>query len=149
LDLFTQLPPAAGMEGGGVGNALVGTLLMIGIAAVLSVPFGILAAVFLAEFSRPVTAPQPLPFATRVGATVLAVAAGIGTYVLLTVSGRYDQFTAPLGGAAAGILLLLPVWFGTEKIAEGVRFAAKVLTGLPSILAGVFAYELVVLTTGK
>jgi phosphate transport system permease protein len=89
LALFTELPPAAGMVGGGAGNALAGTLLMVGIAIVLSVPLGILAAVFLAEFH-------------------------------------------PDG-----------------KTAHGVRFAAKILTGLPSILAGVFAFTLVVLTTGK
>ena len=86
--LFTELPPTAFEEGGGFGNAIVGTLVMVGIAALLSVPFGILAAVFLAEFD-----PE-------------------------------------------------------SKIAAAVRFCAKTLTGLPSILAGVFAYATVVLPTG-
>ncbi len=86
--LFLALPPAAGMEGGGVGNALVGTLLMVAIATALSVPFGVLAAVFLAEF-------------------------------------------------------------GPEtRLAGAVRFVAKVLSGLPSVLAGLFAYAAVVLATG-
>jgi phosphate transport system permease protein len=86
--LFTELPPAAGMDGGGIGNALLGTVEVVAIAALISVPFGILAAVYLAEF-------------------------------------------------------------GTDtRIASAVRFCAKLLTGLPSILAGVFAYGLVVLTTG-
>src|SRR6516164_2273536 len=52
LSLFTQLPPTAMMSGGGFGNAVVGTALMVGIAILLSVPVGILAAVFLAEFGR-------------------------------------------------------------------------------------------------
>src|SRR5262249_47134650 len=70
------------------GNALVGTLVVVGVAALISVPVGVLAGVFLAEF-------------------------------------------------------------GTEsRTASAVRFCAKVLTGLPSILAGVFAYGAVVLTTG-
>ena len=86
--LFTELPPTAFEDGGGFGNAIVGTLVMIGIAAVVSVPFGILAAVFLAEFG-----PE-------------------------------------------------------SKTAAAVRFCAKTLTGLPSILAGVFAYAAVVLLTG-
>jgi phosphate transport system permease protein len=86
--LFTELPPAAGMPGGGIGNALLGTIVVVFIASLISVPFGILAAVFLAEFG-----PE-------------------------------------------------------SKTASGVRFCAKLLTGLPSILAGVFAYGLVVLTTG-
>jgi phosphate transport system permease protein len=86
--LFTELPPAAGMTGGGIGNALLGTLLVVGIGTLISVPVGILAAVYLAEFG-------------------------------------------PEG-----------------KTATAVRFVAKVLTGLPSILAGVFAYTAVVLLTG-
>ena len=86
--LLTELPPTAFEDGGGFGNAIVGTLVMVGIAALLSVPFGILAAVFLAEFD-----PE-------------------------------------------------------SKIAAAVRFCAKTLTGLPSILAGVFAYATVVLLTG-
>jgi phosphate transport system permease protein len=86
--LLTELPPTAFEDGGGFGNAIVGTLVMVGIAALVSVPFGILAAVFLAEF-------------------------------------------------------------GSEsKTASVVRFCAKTLTGLPSILAGVFAYASVVLLTG-
>ena len=88
LSLFTELPPAAGMEGGGVGNALVGTVLMVAIAALLSVPFGVLAAIFLSEF-------------------------------------------------------------GPEtRLAGAVRFVAKVLSGLPSVLAGLFAYAAVVVVTG-
>jgi phosphate transport system permease protein len=87
--LFTELPPAAGMVGGGIGNALLGTLLIVALATLISVPVGILAAVFLAEFG-----PE-------------------------------------------------------SKTAAAVRFAAKLLTGLPSILAGVFGYLVIVLTTGK
>jgi phosphate transport system permease protein len=89
LHLFTQLPPAAGMTGGGIGNALIGTLLMVGIATLISTPFGILAAVFLAEFSP------------------------------------------------------------TSKTAVAVRFVIKVLSGLPSVLAGLFAYAAVVVTMGR
>jgi phosphate transport system permease protein len=88
LQLFTELPPTAFEDGGGFGNAIVGTLVMVGIAALISVPFGILAAVFLSELGP------------------------------------------------------------DSKVAAAVRFCAKTLTGLPSILAGVFAYAAVVLVTG-
>ena len=88
LSLFSELPPSAFEQGGGFGNAIVGTLVMVGLAALISVPFGVLGAVFLAEV-------------------------------------------------------------GPEtKLAEVVRMSAKVLTGFPSILAGVFAYGAVVLVTG-
>jgi phosphate transport system permease protein len=86
--LFVELLPTAFEEGGGFGNAILGTVVMVGIAALISVPFGVLAAVFLAEFG-----PE-------------------------------------------------------SRMASAVRFCAKMLTGLPSILAGVFAYAAVVLATG-
>jgi len=88
-ELFTQLPPAGFEMGGGFGNAVVGTLVMVGIGALLSVPLGILAAVFLAELG-----PE-------------------------------------------------------SRLASAARFGAKTMTGLPSILAGVFAYAAVVLLTGS
>jgi phosphate transport system permease protein len=88
VSVLTELPPTAFELGGGFGNAVVGTLVMVGIASVLSVPMGIMAAVFLAEFGP------------------------------------------------------------DSKISELTRFCAKTLTGLPSILAGVFAYAAVVLLTG-
>jgi phosphate transport system permease protein len=88
LSVFTQLPPAPLEEGGGFGNAILGTLVMVALAALISIPFGILSAVFLAE-----TGPR-------------------------------------------------------SRLASAVRFAAKVLTGFPSILAGVFAYGTLVLLMG-
>ena len=85
--LFVELPPAGFEMGGGFGNAIVGTVVMIGISALLSTPFGILSAVFLAELGP------------------------------------------------------------DSRLAQAPRFATKTLTGMPSILAGVFAYAVVVLTT--
>ena len=52
FELFYSLPPTAFDTGGGFGNAIVGTLVMVGIAAAIAVPFGILAAIFLAEFGK-------------------------------------------------------------------------------------------------
>jgi len=86
IAVFTSLPPAPLEQGGGFGNAIVGTLVIVGLATLFSVPFGLLTAIYLAQ-SR-------------------------------------------------------------TKMAEGVRFCAKVLTGFPSILAGVFAYGVIVLATG-
>jgi phosphate transport system permease protein len=86
--VFTELPPAAGMTGGGFGNAIVGTLIMVGIALLLAAPFGILSAVYINE---------------------------------------YDPYS---------------------RLSNAVRFVAKLLTGIPSIICGVFAYAVIVLTTG-
>ena len=48
-ELFTELPPAGFELGGGFGNAIVGTLVMLAIAAAISIPIGVLAAVYLSE----------------------------------------------------------------------------------------------------
>src|SRR5215217_4430516 len=50
-DLFTQVTPAPGMTGGGMGNAIVGTLLMVGIGLAISAPFGILSAIYVNEYA--------------------------------------------------------------------------------------------------
>ena len=86
--VFFELPPKALQKGGGFGNAILGTLLMVGIAALISIPFGVLAAIYITEF-------------------------------------------------------------GSAQAARAVRFAANVLSGVPSIIAGVFAYGIVVLTLVK
>jgi phosphate transport system permease protein len=88
-ELFTELPPAGFEIGGGFGNAIVGTLVMVGLGGLLSIPLGILAAIFLCELGP------------------------------------------------------------RSRLAQAARFAAKTMTGLPSILAGVFAYAAIVLLTGS
>src|SRR5579862_4930029 len=51
IALFTELPPAAGMQGGGIGNAILGSLLVVLVAALMSIPPGILGGVYLAEIN--------------------------------------------------------------------------------------------------
>ncbi|MBF0465357.1 MAG: phosphate ABC transporter permease PstA [Nitrospirae bacterium] len=86
--IFTQLPPSPMEEGGGFGNAILGTFIMVTLALMISVPIGVLGAIYLSQSDM------------------------------------------------------------DNGFANAVRFAAKVLTGLPSILAGVFAYGMLVLTMG-
>src|SRR5215468_2020364 len=52
LSVFTQLPPAPLEQGGGFGNALQGTLMIVALAVMMSVPVGILSAIYLAESER-------------------------------------------------------------------------------------------------
>ena len=84
-DVFTELPPPPMVEGGGFGNAILGTIIMVGIGALISIPLGVMAAIYLSEFNE-------------------------------------------------------------GKAAEWIRFATNVLSGVPSIIVGVFAYSAVVLT---
>ena len=87
--IFTQLPPASGMTGGGFGNAIAGTFIMVGLGLALSAPPGIMAAIYICEYHP------------------------------------------------------------NSRLSSAVRFTAKLLTGVPSIICGVFAFAAIVLTTGK
>ena len=63
LEVFTELPPTGFETGGGFGNAMAGTFVMVGIAAAIAVPVGIMAAVFLAELGPTASwqTPRALP----------------------------------------------------------------------------------------
>ena len=87
-NVFTDLPPAPGVEGGGFGNAIEGTIIMVLIALAIAAPLGILSAIYICEYDR------------------------------------------------------------RSRLSTAVRFIAKLLTGIPSIICGVFAYAVVVITTG-
>lgn len=86
-DFFTKLPLPVGMTGGGIANAIVGSIEIILLASLFAVPIGVLAGIYLALFGR-------------------------------------------------------------GKLAASVRFFSDVLTGMPSIAIGMFAYALIVLPTG-
>lgn len=86
-DFFTKLPLPVGMTGGGVANAIVGSIEIIALASIVSLPIGVLAGIYLALFGR-------------------------------------------------------------GKLAANVRFFSDVLTGMPSIAIGLFAYSLVVIPSG-
>jgi phosphate transport system permease protein len=153
LDLFTQLPPAAGMKAGGIGNALLGTLLMIGIAAVMGVPIGILAAIFLAEFGPKSRTATVVRFVAKVLSGLPSVLAGLFAYAaVVIVTGTYS---APAGGVALAILMLPTVLLTAEQaiktVPQRMREAAVGMgctptqvvwlvvlpTALPGILTGV------------
>jgi phosphate transport system permease protein len=155
VSLFTELPPAAGMPPGvgGIGNALLGTLLMVGIATLIAVPFGILAAVFLAEFGPTSKTAETVRFTAKVLAGLPSVLAGLFAYAaVVIVMGRYS---APAGGIALAILMLPTILLTAEQaikmVPQRMREAAIGMgctptqvvwqvvlpTALPGILTGV------------
>lgn len=153
LATFTELPPAAMMPGGGFGNAIVGTLVIVGIAALLSVPMGILAAVYVAEFGPETRAASVVRFAAKVLTGLPSILAGVFAFaaVVITTGG----FSAPAGGVALAVLMLPTVLLTAEeaikRVPSKMREAAigmgatptqvvtRVLlpTAMPNILTGV------------
>jgi phosphate transport system permease protein len=110
---FTQTPRPVGETGGGMGNAMVGTLLMIGIAALLAVPVGVLAGVYLVEYRR-----DTLTTVARFSADVLngvpSIVIGIFAYCIAVLPFR--RFSALAGGVALGVMMIPLIMRTTEEL---------------------------------
>lgn len=125
LDLFTKLPPAAGQTEGGIANAILGTILVVAIASIIAVPFGILAAIYLSEFSDPNDA-KNIRFATNVLSGVPSIIAGVFAYSLLVLS--MGKFSAFAGGVALSVLMLPTIVRTTDEalqiVPKDIRWAS-------------------------
>ncbi|MGF1512953.1 MAG: phosphate ABC transporter permease PstA [Elainellaceae cyanobacterium] len=123
--LFTQLPPAAGDVGGGAANAILGTLIIVGIAALISVPVGILAAVYLSEIGSPHLV-RAVRFAANVLSGVPSIIAGIFAYGAVVLN--FGGFSAIAGGIALSVLMVPIVVRTTDEalqiVPKDVRWAA-------------------------
>lgn len=125
LDLFTKLPPPPGLKGGGIANAIIGTLMTVGIGTLISLPFGVLAAVYLSEFSTGKTS-RWIRFATNVLAGVPSIIAGVFAYGIIVVT--RGGFSAVAGGVALAVLMLPTIVRTTDEalqiVPQDVRWAS-------------------------
>ncbi len=153
LDLFTQLPPTAFEDGGGFGNAIVGTLLIVAIASSIAIPIGVLTAVFLAEFDPDSHVASTARFCAKTMTGLPSILAGVFAYAaVVLVTGTYS---APAGGVALSLLMLPTVMLTAEEAMRMVprkmkdaaigmgctrtQVAWKIVfpTAIPGILTGV------------
>ena len=131
LSFFTELPKPVGENGGGLGNAVLGTLTMVTTAGLLGLPFGIGAGVYLSEFSRSKTAFY-IRLAIELLASVPSIVLGIFAYALLVVP--LKGFSALAGSLALSVIFIPTVAKTTEEVLklvpQSVREAGLAL-GLP------------------
>lgn len=113
LDFFTETPAPVGELGGGVANAIVGTLLIVAIAAAIAVPIGIGAGTYLAEFGRG-RFPDTVRLLSDVLTGVPSIVVGILAYELVVV--RTRSFSGFAGGVALAAIMLPPIVRTTEEI---------------------------------
>ena len=110
---FTKLPKPVGEVGGGMANAIVGSLELIGLGSVMAVPVGVLAGVYVAEYRS-----TPLATAIRFCADVLngipSIVIGIFAYGLVVLPMR--RFSAIAGGVALGIMMIPIITRTTEEL---------------------------------
>lgn len=103
LSVFTELPPPPLVDGGGFGNAIIGTVIMVGIGALISVPLGVMAAIYLSEFQEG-KASDWIRFATNVLSGVPSIIVGVFAYSAVVLTTR--SYSAWAGGFALSILML-------------------------------------------
>jgi phosphate transport system permease protein len=126
-NFFTRLPAPVGETGGGMANAILGTLKLLLLAALFGVPIGLLGGVYLAEFGG-----RTLPFIVRYTADLLngvpSIVIGIFAYSMVVM--RMHHFSTLAGGFALGIMVIPTVLRNTESFLRDVP---------PSLREGSFA----------
>jgi phosphate transport system permease protein len=152
LDFFTQVPRPVGEPGGGMANAIVGTLILTALGSLLAVPIGIMSGIYMSEYAG-----SRFAAATRFAADTLngvpSIVIGVFVYGLAVLP--FKQFSALAGGIALGImmipiiartteelLLLIPGSMREGALALGATRALAVFTvmlpaALPGIITGV------------
>ncbi len=149
---LSHLPKPVGEAGGGIANALWGTLLLIGLSFIFSVPLGVFGGIFLAEYRD-----SRLAYLIRLSVEILqgipSIVIGIIAYVWVVMS--MGSFSALSGGVALGIMMLPMIVMATEEtlkmlpdslreasLALGVPYSRTIMkvilpAGLSGILSGI------------
>ena len=117
INLLTELPPPPGLEGGGIANAIVGTLVVTLVAALIAIPVGVGGGIFLAEYSRSGWFAQFIRFGTNVLSGVPSIIAGVFIYGTIVTSRVLfgNAYSALAGGMALAILMLPTVIKTTDE----------------------------------
>ena len=127
---FTQLPKPVGETGGGMANAIVGTLVLLGIASLIGVPIGVFGGVYLAEYGSS-RLNRWIRFAADVLNGVPSIIWGMVVYALALSVSRAHAFSAWAGGAVLGFMMIPLIMRTTEEVLllvpNGYREAAFAL----------------------
>lgn len=111
---FTQLPTPPGMAGGGLANAIVGTLLITLVATALGVPVGLMAGTYLAEFGRQSALGRTVRFVADVMTSAPSIVVGVFVYAILVQP--FHGFSGFAGSAALAIIMIPVVVRTTEEM---------------------------------
>lgn len=116
-EALTALPPAGFDMGGGFGNAIIGTLAMVLIAALISLPIGIFSAIYLAVISPESKLASIARFVAKTLTGFPSILAGMFTYGMLVISFGYSALA---GGVALAVLMLPTVVLAAEEAMKQV-----------------------------
>lgn len=130
---FTSIPTPVGVPGGGMGNAIIGTIILVLLASVLSIPVGIGAGIYLSEFGKGRFA-AAVRFISDVLSGVPSIVVGILVYALVVLA--MGGFSAIAGGVALAIIMIPTLTRTTEQmmrlVPNSLREASLALGATPS-----------------
>jgi phosphate transport system permease protein len=109
---FTELPKSVGETGGGMSNAIAGSLIMCGLGALFAIPVGVISGIYIVE-SRSRFAPL-VRFAADALNGVPSIVVGLFIYVIVVVP--LKQFNALAGGLALGVMMIPLITRTTEEL---------------------------------
>jgi phosphate transport system permease protein len=122
LDFFTELPKPVGETGGGIANAIVGSIQIVGIGAAFGIPVGLLAGIYVAEYSKTFLA-NIVKFVTDVLSGIPSIIVGIFAYGVIVLQSK--NFSAYAGGFALGILMIPTITRITEEMLKLVPLSLR------------------------
>ncbi len=112
-DFFTHLPLPVGEPGGGMANAIVGSIIILFIGGAIGIPLGIFAGVYISEYSKNIVS-AVIKFSTDVLSGVPSIVIGIFAYGVIVIP--MQRFSAIAGGFALAILMIPTVTKITEEM---------------------------------
>ena len=131
LEFFIEMPKPVGESGGGMANAIAGTLVLVSLGSAIGLPIGIITGIYLAEFGNNKFGFM-VRFMTDVLSGVPSIVAGVVAYTLVVIPMKH--FSAFAGGVAMAILMIPTVTRTTEEmirlVPDSFREAALAL-GIP------------------
>jgi phosphate transport system permease protein len=151
-DFFTQMPKPVGEPGGGMANAIVGTIMLTGLGGLLAIPIGIVSGIYMSEYAGTRLA-SAIRFAADTLNGVPSIVVGVFVYGIVVLQLR--QFSMLAGSIALGIMMipiiartteellrLVPVTLREGALALGATRAKATFTvvlpaALPGIITGV------------
>jgi phosphate transport system permease protein len=104
LDFFTQLPPLANTPGGGMGNAIQGTLLLVALSAAIGLPIGLFSGVYVTEYGSTNRYGSTIRFLGDVLAGIPSIVTGVLAYSLIVLT--FKGFSVLAGGVALGTMMI-------------------------------------------
>lgn len=153
-EVLVSLPAPTGVtdQPNGFANAMIGTLIMVGIACLFSVPFGVITGIFLAEFGKQSAVANGVRFVTVILSSVPSIVVGVFAYSVIVLTTK--NFSALAGGFALGVIMLPIVALSTEEALKLVptshRLGSAALGGgrFPTTFRIVVAGAIPGITTG-